>query len=256
MDLGIRGKVAVVLGASKGMGRACAEALDREGCLLAVCARDAKPLEEAFPGADVLVRACDVTKDADREAFVEAAVKRFGRIDILVNNCGGPPAGGFGVAFTAKDWQDAFERSLLQVVKWTEAVVPHMKGWGRIVNIVSTTVKQPNDALLLSNSIRPGVIGFSKTASRELAPRGITINSVLPGLIRTDRAMELAEAAAKRSGISVEEALGEKAKEIPMGRLGDPAEIGATVAFLCSVPAAYITGTTVVVDGAATRGIP
>ncbi len=255
MDLGIRGNVAVVLGASKGMGRACAEALDGEGCLLAVCARDAKPLEELFPGADVLVRGCDVTKDADREAFVAAVVERFGRIDILVNNCGGPKPGAFGEAFTDKDWQEAFERSLLQVVKWTGAVVPHMKGWGRIVNLVSTTVKQPNDGLLLSNSIRPGVIGFSKTAARELAPRGITINSVLPGLIRTDRAVELAEVTAKRTGLSVEAALQEKAKEIPMGRLGEPSEIGAVVAFLCSVPAAYITGTTIVVDGGTTRAL-
>ena len=255
MDLGIRGKVALVLGASKGMGRACAEALDQEGCLLAVCARDAKPLEEHFPGADVLVRACDVTRDADREAFVAAAVARFGRIDILVNNCGGPKPGAYGEALSAKDWQDAFERSLLQVVKWTDAVVPHMKGWGRIVNIVSTTVKQPNDGLLLSNSIRPGVIGFSKSAARELARKGITINSILPGLIRTDRAVELAEISAKRQGITLEAALDQKAEEIPAGRLGHPAEIGATVAFLCSVPAAYITGTTILVDGGATRAL-
>jgi 3-oxoacyl-[acyl-carrier protein] reductase len=255
MDLGIRGKVAVVLGASKGMGRACAEALDKEGCLLALCAREAKPIEELFPGPDALVRACDVTKDADREAFVAAVVARFGRIDILVNNCGGPKPGPFGAALSAADWQEAFERSLLQVVKWTEAAVPHMKGWGRIVNIVSTTAKQPNDALLLSNSIRPGVIGYSKTASRELARRGITINSILPGLIRTDRAVELAEFAAKREGITVEKALDRRAEEIPAGRLGHPAEIGAAVAFLCSVPAAYITGTTLVVDGGATRAL-
>lgn len=254
MDLGIRGKVAVVLGASKGMGRACAEALAREGCLLAVAARNEKELEAAFPEI-VFRQACDVTKDADREAFVAATVAKFGRIDILVNNCGGPKPGPFGTAFTSDDWQEALERSLLQVVKWTGAVVPHMKGWGRIVNIVSTTVKQPNDALLLSNSIRPGVIGFSKTASRELAPKGITINSILPGLIRTDRAVELAEIAAKKTGATVEAALQEKSKEIPMGRLGEPAEIGATVAFLCSVPAAYITGTSVVVDGGLTRAL-
>jgi len=261
VDLGLKGKIAIVLGASKGMGRGCARALAAEGCSLALAARgtdemsrEARAIEAEFKVA-VLDRAADVTKDSDREAFVAEVVRRFGRVDILVNNCGGPKPGGFKDTPSPRDWQEAFERSLLQVVRWTDAVVPHMKGWGRIVNIVSTTVKQPNDALLLSNSIRPGVIGFAKTASRELAARGITINSVLPGLIRTDRAVELAEVTAKKKGVSVEEALRERSAEVPSGRLGEPEEVGALVAFLASKQAAYITGTTVVIDGGLTRAI-
>jgi 3-oxoacyl-[acyl-carrier protein] reductase len=261
MDLGLKGKIAIVLGASRGMGRACARALAAEGCALAVAARDAEALGEAaraiaaeFP-VRVEARACDVTSDADRERFLEGVRGAFGRADILVNNCGGPKPGGFKDAPSPRDWQEAFERALLQVVRWTYGVMPLMRGWGRIVNIVSTTVKQPNDALLLSNSIRPGVIGFSKTASRELAPKGITINSVLPGLIRTDRAAELAEVTAREKGISVEEALRERAAEVPSGRLGEPGEVGALVAFLCSVPAAYITGTAVTIDGGLTRAV-
>ncbi len=261
MDLRIRGRVAIVLGASKGMGRACARALAAEGCPLALAAREPGALgEEAAAivrdfAVQVLHRSCDVTKDADREAFLKEALARFGRVDILVNNCGGPKPGAFRDAPRPEEWQEAFERSLLQVVKWTYAVVPHMQGWGRIVNIVSTTVCQPNDALLLSNSIRPGVIGFSKTASRELAPAGVTINSILPGLIRTDRAVELAEVRAAKEKIPVEQVLREKAGEIPAGRMGEPEEVGALAAFLCSEAAAYITGTSVVIDGGLTRAV-
>ena len=253
MDLGIRGKVAVVLGASKGMGRAAAKALADEGCSLAVAARDGKAVSEAFPGA--LALACDVTRDADRESFLKAALERYGRIDVLVNNCGGPRPGGFGDAFSSKDWQDAFERSLLQVVRWTEAVTPHMKGWGRIVNVVSTSVKQPIDQLLLSSSIRPGVLGYCKVASKSLAPKGITINSILPGLVRTDRAVEVAEARSKKEGVPVDQILREKVAEIPAGRLGEPEEVGALVAYLCSQQAAYVTGTTVTIDGGLMRTI-
>jgi 3-oxoacyl-[acyl-carrier protein] reductase len=143
----------------------------------------------------------------------------------------------------------------MQVVKWTQAVMPYMKGWGRIVNVVSTSVKQPIDGLLLSNSIRPGVLGFTKSASRDLAPMGITINSVLPGSIRTDRTLELASHRSKKEGVSVEQILEDKAREIPAGRLGEPDEVGAAVAFLCSRQAAYITGASLVVDGGLTRAV-
>ena len=249
MDLAIRDRVALVLGASKGMGRACAEALGREGCRLAVVARDARGLE------GTLKLAGDVTVDADRQRIVAETAAAFGRIDILVNNCGGPKPGGFGSPLTAEDWREGIERALLQVVKWTEAVLPHMKGWGRVVNIVSTTVKQTNDDLLISDSVRPGVIGYAKAAARALAPKGITINSILPGLIRTERATELAELRAKKENISLEEALRSRSAEIPLGRLGEPEEVGALAAFLCSERAAYITGTSVVIDGGLTRAL-
>jgi 3-oxoacyl-[acyl-carrier protein] reductase len=261
MDLGIRGKIALVLAASKGMGRACATALAREGCSIALCARDPKALAEAVfaiqkeANVPILQRPADVTRDEDRRAFLDETIRRFGRVDILVNNCGGPRFGSLEDLADPKDWQEAFDRSLLQVVRWTQAVVPLMKGWGRIVNIVSTSVKQPIDGLLLSNSIRPGVIGFTKSVSRELAPRGITINSILPGSIRTDRTMELAQARAEKERIPIEEALKERSRDIPAGRLGEPEEIGAAAAFLCSRQAAYITGTTLTVDGGLTRSL-
>ena len=243
------------------MGRASARALAAEGCPLAMAARDAKALgEEAAAIArdravQVFHQACDVTRDADRASFLEETVRRYGRTDILVNNCGGPKFGTLRDLSDPKDWQDALERSLLQVVKWTQAVAPLMKGWGRIVNIVSTSVKQPIDGLLLSNSIRPGVIGFAKSVSRELAAQGITINSILPGSILTDRTVELAQARAAKDKVSVESILQEKAREIPAGRLGHPDEVGSLVAFLCSQQAAYITGTTVTIDGGMTRTI-
>jgi 3-oxoacyl-[acyl-carrier protein] reductase len=261
MDLGLRGKVAIVLGSSQGMGRASARALGLEGCELALAARKAEALGETAAelakecGVRIFHQACDVTKDADRESFLAETLHRYDRVDILVNNCGGPKPGSLKDAPSAEDWQDAFERSLLQVVKWTQAVTPYMKGWGRIVNIVSTSVKQPIDGLLLSNSIRPGVIGFSKSAARELAPLEITINSILPGSIRTERSIELAQVRSSKEGLSVEQVLKERAREIPAGRLGEPDEIGATVAFLCSKQAAYITGATLTVDGGLTRAV-
>lgn len=261
MDLGLRGKIAIVLGAGKGMGRACARALGQEGCSLALASRDAEELSAVAAsiaqdsGVKAVAIRCDVTKDADRDQFLADVLHQFPRIDILINNCGGPKPGTLKDAPSPQDWQDAFERSLMQVVKWTQAVTPYMKGWGRIVNIVSTSVKQPIDGLLLSNSIRPGVIGFSKSAARELAPLGITINSILPGSIRTDRTVELAQARSSREGIPVDRVLEERAREIPAGRLGEPDEIGATAAFLCSQQAAYITGTTITVDGGLTRAL-
>jgi len=261
MDFGLRGKIALVLGASQGMGRASARALGLEGCDLALAARKADALGSVAQalskecGVRVFHQACDVTKDEDRESFLAETLHRFERVDILVNNCGGPKPGTLKDAPSVEDWRDGFERSLMQVVKWTQSVMPYMKGWGRIVNIVSTSVRQPIDGLLLSNSIRPGVIGFSKSASRELAPLGITINSVLPGSIRTDRTIELATHRSRKDGVPVEQVLDERAREIPAGRLGEPDEIGAAVAFLCSRQAAYITGTALVIDGGLTRAV-
>ncbi len=261
MDLGLAGKAAIILGASKGIGRACACALAGEGCSLALAARDARPLgEQAAAIAEkgrvpVFHRPCDVTRDADRGEFLEAVVNRFGRVDILVNNCEGPKPGTLKDLCDPKDWQDAIDRSLLQAVKWTRGVLPHMKGWGRIVNIVSTSVKQPIDGLLLSNTMRPGVIGFSKSIARELASEGITINSVLPGRIRTARTADLARARADKEAIALESVLQERLRDIPAGRLGEPDEVGALVAFLCSQQAGYITGTTVTIDGGMTRTI-
>jgi 3-oxoacyl-[acyl-carrier protein] reductase len=261
MDFGLVGKIAIVLGASKGIGRACAHALAAEGCSLALAARDAKSLgDEAATISEknpvqIFHRACDVTQDAEPDVFLGQVIQQFGRVDILVNNCEGPKPGALKDLRDPKDWQDACERSLLQPVKWTQAVLPHMKVWGRIVNIVSTSVKQPIDGLLLSNTMRPGVIGFSKSISRELASEGITINSVLPGRIRTNRTTRLARARAEKEGMPIAAVLQERLRDIPAGRLGEPEEVGALVAFLCSQQAGYITGTTVTIDGGMTRSI-
>jgi 3-oxoacyl-[acyl-carrier protein] reductase len=262
MDLGIKGRTAVVLAASKGIGRGCAEALADEGARLAICSRDATALQRAVAElgrrTEVFAASCDVTDEASTRGFLSAARAKFGAIDILVNNCGGPSPGSFADGLGREAWQQAFERSLYQVVRWTQAVAPEMVGrkWGRIVNIVSTSVKQPIDGLLLSNSVRPGVIGFTKSVSRELAPHGVTLNCVLPGSILSDRTQELAEARSKAEGVSVEEWIRRKAAEVPAGRLGQPREIGDAVAFLCSRQAAYITGIALAVDGGLLRANP
>ncbi len=261
MDLGLKGKVAVVLGASAGIGRGCAEALAEEGALLAVCGRRRAEIERA--GAEfskktrVLTEACDVTDSTDMARFLAAAQKRFGRVDILINNCSGPKPGSFASALSDADWAEAFERCLMQVVRWTKAVAPGMaeRGWGRVVNIVSTSVREPIDGLLLSSSLRPGVLGFSKTVARELAAQNVLINSILPGSILTERTRELAAERSKTLGISEEAFLKKKAETVPMGRMGTPREIGDVAAFLCSERASYVTGAVFTVDGGLLRSI-
>jgi 3-oxoacyl-[acyl-carrier protein] reductase len=263
MDLGIRGKVAIVLAASKGLGRACAAALAAEGVNLVIGARNQQVLEEAArqiertTGSKVLAVPTDVTKAEELVRIADNALREFGHIDILVNNAGGPPAGNFE-AFSDEQWQAAFELNLLSAVRMIRLVLPSMRaqGSGRIINIVSTSVKQPIDNLLLSNSIRPGIIGLAKSLSLELAPANITINNVCPGRILTDRIRQLERIDEKvQQGMSEEEILQKSAQGIPMRRLGKPEEVGALVAFLASQQAAYITGTTIQVDGGQTRSI-
>src|SRR6266699_5427995 len=263
MDLGLQDKVAIVMAASKGLGRACATALAAEGARVTIGARGAQALEETAQeiqratGSRVLAVPTDVTRAEDVEAIVAATVREFGRIDILVNNAGGPPAGKFE-SFGDAQWQAAFELNLLSTVRLVRLVVPHMRktGSGRIITIVSTSVKQPIDGLLLSNDIRSGVVGLAKSLSIELAPDNITINNVCPGRILTNRILEginVQEQLAR--GMSVAEAISGQEKDIPLGRLGRPEELGALVAFLASQQAAYITGTTIQVDGGLVRSL-
>lgn len=263
MDLGIRGKVAVVLAASKGLGRASAAALAAEGVHLVIGARHQQVLEETArqiereSGSRVLAVPTDVTRAEDLERIAAVAMREFGRIDILVNNAGGPPAGTFD-AFSDEQWKAAFELNLLSAVRMIRLALPSMRtqGNGRIINIVSTSVKQPIDNLLLSNSIRPGIIGLAKSLSIELAPANITVNNVCPGRILTDRIRQLERIDEKvQQGMAEEEILQKSGQGIPMGRLGKPEELGALVAFLASQQAAYITGTTIQVDGGVTRSI-
>jgi 3-oxoacyl-[acyl-carrier protein] reductase len=197
MDLGLKGKVALVLAASKGLGRACATALAAEGACVSIGARGKQTLEKAAQeiqletGSHLLAVPTDVTKEEDIEAIVNATIKEFGFIDVLVNNAGGPPFGVFEAVNDAQ-WQKTFEQNLLSAVRLIRLVLPYMRkrGNGRIINIVSTSVKEPIDGLLLSNSIRMAVVGLAKTLSLELAPFNITVNNVCPGRFLTDRLRE------------------------------------------------------------------
>lgn len=265
MDFGLKGKVAIVLAASKGLGRASAAALAAEGANVVIGARNQATLERTADeirqttGSQVLALPTDVTKEGDLARIVAAAEREFERIDILVNNAGGPPRGNFA-DFDDAQWTAAYELTLLSVVRMVRLVLPHMRkvGGGRIITIVSTSVKQPIDNLLLSNAIRPGVIGLAKTLSIDLAPENITVNNVCPGSILTDRLLQVpAMKALTEQGLGEEALLKEMAQgsRIPMGRLGKPAELGALVAFLASQQASYITGTTIQVDGGSTRSL-
>jgi 3-oxoacyl-[acyl-carrier protein] reductase len=263
MDLGLKGKVALVLAASKGLGRASAAALAAEGARVTIGARNRQELAktaqeiEQDSGSQALAVPTDVTRAEDVAAIVAATVNTFGRIDILVNNAGGPPFGPFE-AFNDTQWQAAFELNLLSTIRLIRQVLPHMRQerGGRIINIVSTSVKQPIDGLILSNTIRLGVVGLAKTLSIELAPDNITVNNVCPGRILTDRLRQGANVQAKiAQGISEAEALSDLTKDIPLGRLGKPEEVGSLVAFLASQQAAYITGTTIQVDGGLVRAV-
>lgn len=263
MDLGLKDKVAIVLAASKGLGRASAAALAAEGARVTIGARNGQALEQTAQeiqrasGSPVLAVPTDVTRAEDIEAIVAATVREFGRVDILVNNAGGPPAGKFE-AFGDAQWQAAFELNLLSTVRLVRQVLPHMRktGSGRVITIVSTSVKQPIDGLLLSNAVRTAVVGLAKTLSVELAPDNITVNNVCPGRILTDRLRQVYKVDEKvQQGVSEQEALQGVIQDIPLGRIGKPEELGALVAFLASQQAAYITGTTIQVDGGLVRSL-
>ena len=262
MDLGLKGRVAIVAASSRGLGKACAKELAREGANVVICARDLAQLRQtadeigAETGAEVLPVRADLTDDAQIQYLVGEAQGRFGRIDILVSNNGGPPAGHFG-DFADDAWLAAHQLTLMSAVRLIRAVLPAMRArqWGRIINITSVSVKQPIDNLLLSNVYRPGVVGLAKTLSTQLAAAGITVNNVAPGYTRTDRVLELAEARAAEQDRTVEEVLADTTASFPMRRMGEPEELAALVAFLASERAGYITGTTIPVDGGLVKGL-
>jgi 3-oxoacyl-[acyl-carrier protein] reductase len=241
MDLGIAGKVALVTAASKGLGRASAEALAAEGARIALCARGEKALGEAEQairsrGGEVLGIAADVTQPDAPQRLVEATVERFGGLDILVANAGGPPPAR-SLDVTDQQIEAAVNANLVTSVRLIRHAVPHMRraGWGRICCITSYSIKQPIPDLALSNTARTGLWAWAKTAAADIADTGITLNLVCPGLHATDRALELGRGAGSR--------------------MGDPADFGSVVAFLCSEMAGFVSGTAVMVDGAATLGL-
>lgn len=262
MDLGIKGKTALITASSKGIGKAVAEGLAAEGCNIAICSRNKSVLIETTHeikfkfGIEPFWGICDLNQLKDIENFFNAVQNHFGKVDILVNNCGGPIPGFFR-DLSEEDWENAFKQVLLSVIRFSNLALPKMieQEWGRIINITSVAVKQPVYNLMLSNSLRAGVTGFAKSLSNEFGNKNITVNNVAPGYTLTHRLYELAVNRAKASGKSHEEILVDMAKDIPMNRLGSPEEIAAIVTFLASQKASYITGTTIQVDGGSTKSI-
>jgi len=254
-------RVALVCAASKGLGRASAEALARDGITVAICSRGGPALQEAeaairAAGGNVIAIEADLRRPDDVAHAVETTVRTFGGLDILVTNTGGPPSGPF-MSLDEAAWADAIDSLLLSVVRLCRAAVPHMRarGGGRIINVTSISVKQPIAGLVLSNSLRAAVTGLAKTLAAELAPDRILVNCVAPGYTRTDRVVELANQAAARERIEPAEVERRTMAQIPLGRMGQPDEFAAVVAFLASPAASYVSGVTIPVDGGWTRGL-
>ena len=258
MELGLKGKRAIVMAASRGLGYASALGLAREGCRLVVCSRDQARIDAAAAairketGADVKALEADVSSASEAKRLVDAAVSAYGGLEIVVHNAGGPPAGET-LQMSEDQWQKAFEQNMLSFTRIVAAAAPEMQkaGYGRIITIASSSIKQPIPNLALSNALRAGVWGIAKTLSRELAPQGILVNVIAPGRIDTERIAELDQANAQKNGRSVEEVRKASIGGIPLGRLGRPEELANLVVFLASEAGSYITGQAVSVDGAA-----
>ena len=262
MDLGIKGKVALITAASKGLGKAVAIQLAMEGVNVVICSRNLESLQKAKSEIEektnmkVSIISCDVTDETQVQQMIDSIEDEFGAIDILVTNAGGPPAGGFS-DFNVDDYRKAVELNLLSTISLCKKVVPQMqkRKWGRIVMMTSVSVKQPIDNLILSNTARTGVIGFMKSLSNEVAKDGITVNSICPGYTKTQRVENLAQAFAEKNKSTTEEFYKKLEGDIPMKRIGSPKEFAQTVAFLVSEGAGYITGVSLKVDGGFAKGL-
>ncbi|MGE3468432.1 MAG: SDR family oxidoreductase [Pyrinomonadaceae bacterium] len=262
MDLGLKGRIALVCASSQGLGYAVANELAREGASLIICSRREASINAAADairresGADILAVAADVSVAKDLDRLVSAGIGRFGKIDILVTNSGGPPAGPFD-SLSRDSWDEATRVLLTSVLDLTRLVLPGMKdrGWGRILNVTSIASKQPVENLMLSNSLRAAVTGFAKTLANEVAADGVTVNNIMPGYTLTERLDELIDFLAEKESLTAEQIRGRWEAEIPMRRLGDPKEFAALAAFLVSERASYITGSSIAVDGGWIRSL-
>jgi 3-oxoacyl-[acyl-carrier protein] reductase len=261
MDLQLKGKTALILGGSKGLGRGVADALAAEGVAIAIVARGQEALDRAVSeiasrGAKAVGFAADLADWPSLEAAANGARKQLGPIDILLNNSGGPPPSGVA-GVPAKVWEDQFHAMVLPLFRITDLLLGDMRArkWGRILNIASVSVVEPLAAIGVSNTLRSAIIGWAKTLATETARDGITVNTLLPGAIKTDRIVQINSAAAERQKISVEEAIQRTAQTIPVGRLGTPAEFGAVAAFLASPLASYVTGSMIRIDGGSLRSV-
>ena len=262
MDLGLSGKAGLVAASSRGLGKAIALGLAREGVNVTICARGEETLRKTeqeiqkLGRGQVLAVPADVGLPDVPAHLVKETVRAFGRIDILVTNAGGPPPGPFE-RWSDEDWQGALDLGLMSVIRFCRAAIPHMKeqGGGRLILMTSSAVKQPIEDLILSNVSRAGVAALAKSLANELAKDHILVNNICPGFILTDRVQELATHQAVHQGISLQEVLKRQVRDIPVGRIGEPEEVANLVSFLASSQGSYITGTTIQVDGGRLRGI-
>jgi len=262
MDLGLAGRVAVIGGGSKGLGRACADSLAKEGANLVICSRNAENLDQTAKeiystyGVDVLPVAANLSRLEDIQTLIKATVDHFGRLDILVNNSGGPPAGR-AADTTDEVWHQSIDMALMFFIRMSREAVPHMKQgkWGRIVNVLASSVYQPIDNLVTSGVTRMGAVAFAKSLADEVGRDNILVNNVAPGYLLTDRMMHIFETRSNETGANVEDLLQAHSATIPVGRLGRPEELGDLVTFLTSDKNTYTTGATILVDGGVVRSV-
>ena len=262
MDLGLKNKIALVAASSQGLGRAVAESLSEEGATVVLCARDKKNLTAAAKeisaktGGELFAIPCDVSSAKEIDKLVRTVAKKFGSVHILVNNAGGPPVESFD-RLSDDHWSKGVQLTMMSAIRLTRAVIPFMQRqhWGRIITINSIAGKQPIQELVISSTLRPGLIGLHKVLATQYAKDGILINTVCPGFVMTKRQEEISKVRSAKANITVEEYMRQQAREIPLGRYGTPREIADVVAFLASSRAGFLTGATISVDGGMMRGL-